>query len=151
MKGIILACVIFCLTNISHQEECKCLYKNYNPVCGLNGVTYYSQCHMDCDNVEKASNGYCNTNDCNCPLIIEPVCGENGITYNNSCEAACHNMLIKNVGRCGPCDCSSEGLFPVCGINGVTFPNECEARCRGVRIEQVGRCGTNYSCQKCEN
>lgn len=151
MKGSVLALAILCLSNITIQEECDCLYKNYNPVCGRNGITYYSNCHRKCDNVEKAHDGWCSgeRSICNCPLVIEPVCGENGITYNNSCVAQCHGQMVSKVGRCSRCNCDQYATTPVCGINGITYRNFCELSCNRGFFAYGGQCNQQINCDHC--
>lgn len=34
--------------NSTCNSACGCTTKKFNPICGVNGVTYYSPCHAGC-------------------------------------------------------------------------------------------------------
>jgi hypothetical protein len=108
-------------------EKCNDIYE---PVCGINGITYNNKCYANLENVQISYQGECITK-IDCLNIYEPVCGINGITYKNKCFAenerinisyygecrACHDSCIHN-GRCynygyrmSKQFCSNTGLF----------------------------------------
>ncbi|XP_064638345.1 solute carrier organic anion transporter family member 2A1-like [Lineus longissimus] len=63
-------------------DQCYCPAGPYEPVCGSNGVTYYSPCHAGCEAGERASDFY----GCDCV-------GKNATSTSGACESDC-DMLI---------------------------------------------------------
>ena len=80
------------INSFSSQDRCKCANRNYKPVCGANGKTYYHPCMLRCDEIEESYQGVCVG--CNCPDVLQPVCGDDGFSYINSCEANCHKAIV---------------------------------------------------------
>lgn len=52
------------------------------PVCGEDGVTYQSMCHLIKAKVNLVYSGECREG---CKMT--PVCGINGVSYKSECEA----------------------------------------------------------------
>lgn len=56
-------------------RRCDCR-DEFEPVCGVNGVTYNSACEAECllIEIDETIAGPC---ECNCLPIRQPVCGNN--------------------------------------------------------------------------
>uniref|UniRef100_A0A8C3KEM7 Ovomucoid n=1 Tax=Calidris pygmaea TaxID=425635 RepID=A0A8C3KEM7_9CHAR len=79
------------------QETTVVCPRNYEPVCGTNGVTYPNECSL-CRELfrnqalDKKHDGRCvkvrTINGANIPCSLEytPICGTNGVTYRNKCH-----------------------------------------------------------------
>jgi hypothetical protein len=87
------------LVACSKEEYC---YDIYEPVCGVDGVTYPNDCYAK--NVEIDYSGECLHYEpvlCTieqkqaemCTMEYLPVCGDDGLTYGNAC-AACSSGNI---------------------------------------------------------
>ncbi|MDJ0787624.1 MAG: Kazal-type serine protease inhibitor domain-containing protein [Myxococcota bacterium] len=99
-------------------EACVCP-DVFDPVCGVDGMTYGNACEARCAHVAIRHDGECGSpcdEDSDCP--VQQVC---------------------RAGECTPCACP-EIFDPVCGVDGVTYPNACEARCAQVEIAYEGEC-----------
>ncbi|KAM6122937.1 double-headed protease inhibitor, submandibular gland-like [Phoenicopterus ruber ruber] len=96
--------------------------RNYEPVCGTNGVTYPNECSL-CREMfrnralDKKHDGRCVKLDCTgylrsrpgqtipCGLDYMPICGTNGITYRNKCNfcnavASGLDLNLLSMGEC---------------------------------------------------
>lgn len=134
----------------------------WDPVCGVNGITYSNSCYAAVAGVEIAHHGACHGGPGGpvllggggfvCPDVWDPVCGVNGFTYSNACYASVAGVEVAYEGPClggpgGPVALSGSGQScitlwdPVCGVNGVTYSNECFANLAGVEIAHKGPCG----------
>ena len=83
----------------SDDPTCPLCNNNFNPVCGVNGVTYTNLCKLvECARVEKSNDGPCGVPDyvpparpivCRCPFTFRPACGTDNVTYQDSCILHC--------------------------------------------------------------
>ena len=121
----------------SGDAKCPKCNNNFNPVCGVNGVTYTNLCQLkDCARVKKASEGPCGIPDwvkptesksCDkCNFQFAPVCGKDHVTYQHQCLLSCAGIKLANEGSClRKCGCTKIDK-PVCGMNRKTYLNQCE-------------------------
>lgn len=141
---------------------CKECNFNYNPVCGINGVTYLNLCRLKkCANIEKAAAGPCGSYNyeppsspkpCPCLYAFSPACGDNGVTYATNCMLMCAEVSKKNDGACQrPCGCTTFPK-PVCSTENETFDNECLLDCAGKEKKSDGKCPTSTpeNCEHCK-
>uniref|UniRef100_A0AAR2L4X6 Agrin n=1 Tax=Pygocentrus nattereri TaxID=42514 RepID=A0AAR2L4X6_PYGNA len=152
------------------EAVCECpdaCSQAQDPVCGNDGHTYNSQCHMRAmgcalqKNINISHKGPCDkacancsfgaicdaqTGRCVCPTECvgsrQPVCGSDGTTYANECELnvrACTKKLELRVVARG--DCKTCG-GAVCSWGARCVQNKCECpRCEAERLKPV--CGTD--------
>lgn len=130
-------------------------------VCGSDGVTYQSPCHLACTNSAYVvvSQGSCQSNPptgpifgggnpppsndpCVCSTNFSPVCGSDGNTYSNACFATCAGVTVSSNTVCQNCSNACPTYISyVCGSNGVTYQNQCFLVCQGnVSLASYGRC-----------
>jgi hypothetical protein len=136
---------------IGEEEYCT---TEWDPVCGVDGVTYPNACDARISGVRVAHEGECDCGrrgvgcevDCVCPDVWEPVCDARGHVYGNRCRAHC--VGVTDVHPCDreddeepsrPDDCGCPLIWaPVCDARGNVYPNRCAAACEGV--EDIGPC-----------
>ncbi|XP_072027458.1 serine protease inhibitor dipetalogastin-like isoform X2 [Amphiura filiformis] len=144
-------------------KDCGVCPQIWDPVCGFDNVTYYSECHLrqyTCENnlyLRVAYRSICKAGLIECPDycpvgVNSPVCGTDGNTYPSLCFlsfAACVNndktLTQKHRGECSldPCErrCPSDVYQPVCCSNGDTYQNDCflwVAMCRDSTLTRAG-------------
>ncbi|XP_069564504.1 solute carrier organic anion transporter family member 4A1 [Brachyistius frenatus] len=92
------------LTNSSSLEEnltvgcnagCSCVRELYNPVCGADGVMYYSPCHAGCTSINhtERSTGKQVFSGCSC-VLGNVSWGEEGFALAGKCGSSCHHMPV---------------------------------------------------------
>ena len=111
--------------------------RNFDPVCGCDGVTYSNACTAASAGVNIVHKGECG----------KPP----GCQSSDECEVGFYCQ--KEEGLCddpGQCTARPEGcekiLDPVCGCDGNTYGNACEAARQGVSVAYRGECKVVRPC-----
>ncbi len=81
----------------------------FQPVCGVNGMTYSNACVAASRGVAVAHPGACTPPPRPypqpprvCTDIYQPVCGRDGQTYPNGCVARSNGVRVRHAGQCRP-------------------------------------------------
>ncbi|TSM04919.1 Solute carrier organic anion transporter family member 4A1 [Bagarius yarrelli] len=77
------------------NKECHCVEAQYNPVCGANGVMYYSACHAGCraNNNTHMGTGKQTFTGCSC-ILGNVLRGEKGLAAAGKCSSSCNHMPV---------------------------------------------------------
>ena len=109
----------------------------WDPVCGVDGMTYGNRCEARVAHVDVAYEGECEDEDERC-------------RDNDDCprEEICH----PETERCQPpCEIDCLRYDPVCGDDGNTYGcGEVDAHCHGAEVLYEGECRACGSSEECE-
>uniref|UniRef100_A0A087YCH9 Solute carrier organic anion transporter family member n=1 Tax=Poecilia formosa TaxID=48698 RepID=A0A087YCH9_POEFO len=80
---------------VSCNAACNCAREVYNPVCGADGVMYYSPCHAGCTSINhtQPSTGRQVYSGCGC-VVGNVSWGEEGFALTGKCSSTCHHMPV---------------------------------------------------------
>ncbi|XP_022102548.1 agrin-like [Acanthaster planci] len=131
------------------EAECSMLYL---PVCGSDGTTYSSWCHLRIvacsapgESLTVTHMGECMDDTVagcgeRCPDVFEPVCGNDNMTYHSLCSLRRISCVrgeplptVLHNGACAlaplVCPTACPGINdPVCGTDGNSYPSLCVIR-----------------------
>uniref|UniRef100_A0A8C7IHN2 Solute carrier organic anion transporter family member n=1 Tax=Oncorhynchus kisutch TaxID=8019 RepID=A0A8C7IHN2_ONCKI len=76
------------------NADCHCLRELYNPVCGADGVMYYSPCHAGCSTINhtEISTGRQVYSGCSCVVGGNVTSGQEGLALDGKCTSSCSHM-----------------------------------------------------------
>lgn len=80
-------------TNVT---SCECAFDNFEPICGADGVTYFSSCHAGCSDVSTVNNKLLYSN-CSClagddnPFAMDLDYGQ---AKSGFCDGHCQSFVI---------------------------------------------------------
>ena len=157
------------LLGLGSTQQCSCP-NIYRPVCGTNGVTYPSECHLSCAGVGKLAAGICSSNQSTGQYEVAPQqptttpttpttpttttttttpttpTTPTSTTYINYPNYPGYPLPTQQPSTSGQvpvlpnCASCPSTSQLVCGSNGVTYQNDCTRQCAGVSLFAVGAC-----------
>ncbi|XP_047467389.1 solute carrier organic anion transporter family member 4A1 [Mugil cephalus] len=77
------------------NANCSCVRELYNPVCGADGIMYYSPCHAGCTSINHTdpSTGKQVYSMCSC-VVGNVSWGGEGFALAGKCPSSCHHMPV---------------------------------------------------------
>lgn len=73
------------------NSKCSCSRRSYDPICGVDGVMYYSPCHAGCTKELSMDQAKVYL-DCDC-ITVPPNGTDRGFdAINTMCETSCNNL-----------------------------------------------------------
>ncbi|CAN9515915.1 unnamed protein product [Ophioblennius macclurei] len=77
------------------NSGCSCFSELYNPVCGADGIMYYSPCHAGCTSINHTdeSTGKQVYSGCTC-VLGNSSWGEAGMALAGKCSSSCYHMPV---------------------------------------------------------
>ncbi|XP_028266760.1 solute carrier organic anion transporter family member 4A1 [Parambassis ranga] len=77
------------------NARCSCVREFYNPVCGADGVMYYSPCHAGCTSINhtESSTGKQVYSGCSC-VVGNVSWGQEGFAIAGKCGSSCYHMPV---------------------------------------------------------
>lgn len=80
---------------VSCNAGCHCAKELYNPVCGADGIMYYSPCHAGCSSINHthSHDGRQMFSGCSC-VVGNVSWGHEGLAQAGKCTSSCHHMPL---------------------------------------------------------
>ena len=75
----------------SCNNKCACSRRNYDPICGVDGIMYYSPCHAGCSKELSMENAKVFL-DCDCIHAPNSTQDRGFDAINTMCETSCNNL-----------------------------------------------------------
>lgn len=75
------------------NSKCSCNRKHYDPICGVDGVMYYSPCHAGCSKELSMENSKVYL-DCDCIVAPNSTQDRGFDAINTMCETSCSNLWL---------------------------------------------------------
>ncbi|XP_030625898.1 solute carrier organic anion transporter family member 4A1 [Chanos chanos] len=94
-KGSNISFVLQHNLTASCNAACSCVTEFYNPVCGADGLMYYSPCHAGCSSINHTytQSGKQVFSGCSC-ILGNVSGGEQGFALAGKCGSSCNHMPI---------------------------------------------------------
>jgi hypothetical protein len=116
--------------------------RNFDPVCGCDGVTYDNACEANARGASIAADGTCEGGIIACGGSEGLLCP--GGTFCVVADGLCGD-IPEGICQKEPAECS-DAVKRVCGCDGETYSNRCEAAKAGAVVESEGACKPSDFC-----